>query len=408
MNGDHPLAKLSAVETMLAQATTVPEIKQVTVITGTALAYARNAKLTFDVRNHAYDLNLKAERKAGAALDQLERNPPGRPKKLSQAEKVSEYERVRQESDITRITADRWVKESRMHSDVIDGYLAKGRTEPDTELTTAGLLEFAKELERQRQKEELVEYAKDHTALDLSKPIYVQPGQWWKLGRHFLYCGDTANDAFLRTAPPMSDIHAINFAFADPPYNAEVATWDHDFVWSHDWIANVAPVVAVTPGIASIQDFMRATAMPYAWSMACWLDNGMTRGALGFGNWVYIALFSDFSLYRNRQDFLRVSINRQDRPSPRFEGFKGRKPLALMRRLLEMFTKENETVLDPFLGSGTTLFVAEQMGRTCIGGEEDPQRCQFILEDWQEATGKPAENLGCELPLVKSMQSSLL
>lgn len=42
----------------------------------------------------------------------------------------------------------------------------------------------------------------------------VQPGDWWQLGDHRLYCGDTASEEFTSQIPPAS------FAFADPPYNA--------------------------------------------------------------------------------------------------------------------------------------------------------------------------------------------
>lgn len=218
-----------------------------------------------------------------------------------------------------------------------------------------------------------------------TKPIEVKSGQWWKLGAHRLYCGDTSDPAFY------GDIKNAAFAFADPPYNAGVDDWDKDFAWQHDWLQDIAPIVAVTPGIASIQDFMGRTKMLYAWSIACWIDNGMTRGAVGFGNWIYVALFATESLYRNSQDFLRVSVNLQDENESRFQGFKGRKPIELISKLVETFTKQGDVVVDPFMGSGTTLFVSEQLGRVCIGGEIDPDRCKLIIEEWQDTMGIMAE-----------------
>jgi DNA modification methylase len=44
-------------------------------------------------------------------------------------------------------------------------------------------------------------------------------------------------------------------------------------------------------------------------------------------------------------------------------------PDELPRRLMSMFTYEGDTVLDPFLGSGTTTRVAYEMGRNSIGYE---------------------------------------
>lgn len=47
------------------------------------------------------------------------------------------------------------------------------------------------------------------------------------------------------------------------------------------------------------------------------------------------------------------------------------KPLALIEHLIELFSKEGQTVLDPFLGSGTTAVAALNRSRKCIGFEKD-------------------------------------
>jgi len=47
-------------------------------------------------------------------------------------------------------------------------------------------------------------------------------------------------------------------------------------------------------------------------------------------------------------------------------------PEELPRRLIRMFSFPGERVLDPFLGSGTTMAVAAQEGRDCVGYEIDP------------------------------------
>jgi DNA modification methylase len=48
-------------------------------------------------------------------------------------------------------------------------------------------------------------------------------------------------------------------------------------------------------------------------------------------------------------------------------------------------------VYDPFLGSGTTLIAAEQLGRKCYGMEISPQYCDVIVKRWETLTGKKAE-----------------
>jgi DNA modification methylase len=47
-------------------------------------------------------------------------------------------------------------------------------------------------------------------------------------------------------------------------------------------------------------------------------------------------------------------------------------------------------VYDPFLGSGTTLMAAQQLGRPCVGLELDPGYCDVIVARWEAFTGEKA------------------
>lgn len=221
-------------------------------------------------------------------------------------------------------------------------------------------------------------------AQEASKPAEpdAQLGKWYGMGPHLLYCGDTSKPEFYENLPKVA------FAFADPPYNAGAAEWDEGFKWTHDWLVDKAKVVAVTPGIAAIQRFFAGeTHMPYLWSMSCWIDNGMTRGALGFGNWIYVALFGRDTLHKNAQDIIRCSVKTGETKQTEH---KGRKPSEMVKNLLQLFTEPDDTIIDPFLGSGTTMRVAQELGRRCIGGEINPEFCNDIIRVWQNETGQGA------------------
>jgi DNA modification methylase len=57
---------------------------------------------------------------------------------------------------------------------------------------------------------------------------------------------------------------------------------------------------------------------------------------------------------------------------------KQQSPIALLLRIILSSTMPGDLVLDPFAGTGTTLVVAEQLGRQSVGIEVDPKNVQLI------------------------------
>src|SRR5687768_11391871 len=57
---------------------------------------------------------------------------------------------------------------------------------------------------------------------------------------------------------------------------------------------------------------------------------------------------------------------------------------ALVAHFLRQFTQEHQVVFDPFAGFGTTLIVAETLGRVAYGLEYDEQRVQYIQSQVQQ------------------------
>ena len=66
------------------------------------------------------------------------------------------------------------------------------------------------------------------------------------------------------------------------------------------------------------------------------------------------------------------------------------KPTAMLEDALLDLTNRGEMVLDPFLGSGSTLIAAENVGRVCRGVELDPLYIDVIIRRYELATGKCA------------------
>jgi DNA modification methylase len=66
------------------------------------------------------------------------------------------------------------------------------------------------------------------------------------------------------------------------------------------------------------------------------------------------------------------------------------KPIALLAQMIRDFDDEADLIVDPFLGSGTTLIAAEQLDRRCFGMEIDPAYCDIIVQRWENLTGETA------------------
>jgi DNA modification methylase len=66
------------------------------------------------------------------------------------------------------------------------------------------------------------------------------------------------------------------------------------------------------------------------------------------------------------------------------------KPVAMIERCIRSSSEENAIVIEPFLGSGTTLIAAEKTNRKCYGMEISPKYCDVIIQRWENATGQKA------------------
>ena len=80
------------------------------------------------------------------------------------------------------------------------------------------------------------------------------------------------------------------------------------------------------------------------------------------------------------------------------------KPLALLTDILLDSTIKGDIVVDPFMGSGTTLIAAEKLGRLARGIELDPAYCDTIIRRWQRWTGETAVRVadGAPFPALEA------
>lgn len=62
-------------------------------------------------------------------------------------------------------------------------------------------------------------------------------------------------------------------------------------------------------------------------------------------------------------------------------------PRKLVERCISAGCPEGGTVLDPFLGGGTTMYVADEMGRSSVGVELNPNFCDLVAKNMEQLEG---------------------
>jgi DNA modification methylase len=82
------------------------------------------------------------------------------------------------------------------------------------------------------------------------------------------------------------------------------------------------------------------------------------------------------------------------KPTPgrriRQTGHGTQKPVECMRRPILAHTRRGDAVYDPFVGSGSTIIAAEQVGRRCLAMELDPIYVDVAIRRWQDFSGNSA------------------
>jgi DNA modification methylase len=82
------------------------------------------------------------------------------------------------------------------------------------------------------------------------------------------------------------------------------------------------------------------------------------------------------------------------------------KPLLMVADAILDCTNRDDIVLDPFLGSGTTVLAAERTGRRCYGIELDPLYVDAAIERWQRMSGQQAKTADGEpFDIVRAKRS---
>jgi site-specific DNA-methyltransferase (adenine-specific) len=195
------------------------------------------------------------------------------------------------------------------------------------------------------------------------KPYYVDPSSGITI-----YHGDAREIAPMLTA---------DVVLTDPPYNVGLDYSDGDnrldyTDWTREWFDAVPRPLVVTPGMVNLAMWMRMEAP--LWSCAWVKPNQCSPSALGgFNTWEPVLVYGKLGKRLGHDSWVQnISTNQEgvgDHPCPKY--------LPFWRKLLAAVAEPGQTVLDPFLGAGTTTRAAKDLGIKAIGIEIDEHYCEI-------------------------------
>jgi DNA modification methylase len=262
--------------------------------------------------------------------------------------------------------------------------------------------------------------ANDDEVPDRPKRAVTKPGDVWVLGEHRLVCGDSRDAAVVELClagakprlMPTDPPYGVNFdptwrrrvaqktGICKPPkrtgkvQNDDNASWLAAWELSPAWVAYVwhgalqcdvvkrdlqqagfeirSQIIWAKPQI----NFTRAT---YHWQHEpCWY--GVRKGKQA-------AWLSD----RKQSTLWQIdSKHGVSNPDADDTEHSTQKPVECMARPIR---HHGGDVYDPFVGSGTTLIAAEQLGRRCYGIDLDPLWIDVTVERWQRLSGGRPERI---------------
>lgn len=284
----------------------------------------------------------------------------------------------------------------------------------------------------------------DAPELKLDEKPHSKRGELYRLGRHYLYCGDSTSAEDM--AALMSDTKA-DLIVTDPPYNvdytgktAEALKIEGDaksdakfkqflikafttmltplkrggafYIWHADLKGAIFREALQEAGgqlrqcLIWVKNVMTLGRQDWQWRHEPCLY-GWKNGANHYwdGRRDLTTVYDEKPEYKKmskdqlleeiaklRGDNIPNTIIYEDKPA-RNEEHPTMKPVRLFQRLIKNSSKEDDAILDPFGGSGTTIIAAEKLNRTAYVMELDPHYCDVIRRRWtkwaQENDVKP-------------------
>ena len=242
----------------------------------------------------------------------------------------------------------------------------------------------------------------------------IKLGQIFKLGNHYLGCGDSRDSEFVSKIVGKLKIKAI---VSDPPFGIgmvenkrtfnpvlknKIILNDHQqsdaeyATFTADWLKAVLPylekkntlyIFSSDRMVLALRDGMKKTRCKFG-QFLIWVKTQAVLGRFDYAPQHELIIYGWYGVH----EFLKSkdrSVIVHPRPG-KSKFHPTTKPVGLIRRLILNSTRIDDVVFDGFLGSGTTLLACEETKRICLGIELDPEYVQTTIDRFEKLSGLKA------------------
>ena len=243
-------------------------------------------------------------------------------------------------------------------------------------------------------------------------------GDLWLLGEHRLLCGDSTKKENIEL---LMDGQKADMVFTDPPYGVdyeggskerEKLKDDHTGTEVYSKMIGLIPNYCIGAFYiwyadrSSVDVFLSLKDKGVIHSVLIWVKNNSTFNM----NLHYKAKHEGCIYWKPLKNKLFWNGDSKQETVLNFDRENAnklhptQKPVELCAKIIN--NHKADIVLDPFLGSGSTLIACEKTNRKCYGMELDPHYCDVIVKRWENFTGKKATLDGYKEEISRQTQEA--